>query len=356
MRGRPVALVLALAVLMSVTACSDDATPPSRPGTLAKMADTTIVPRYAELEGASGELVTAAGSLCATPDKPSLDSARAALAKTRRAWKTLEAMWIGPVMKRRSASFIDSPINEEDIETLVTAASPSPIEPDYIRTRIGSDQRGLRAVEHLLGAPDVPAQVLDEPRRCEYAVAVAKVIHDEAVALQGEWSRSIEGGASYRDRFADPGNTTDFDAIVNEVFFVLQEVTVKELAPALGVTSPTPDLQAVVEGPSGLGVADMQARMTGVRLVLIGDGAKAKGLAPLLGDEMTTRLRVALDEADAAIAAIRGPLRTALGTDPDAVQRARNSINAVQLIVATEVLSTLNVKLGFSGNDGDGGA
>jgi predicted lipoprotein len=347
--------VVALVMLLGVAACSDDAAAPTRPGTLAKLADTTIVPRYTELEAATGELVDATKGLCSAKDEASAEAARAALAKSRFAWKSIEAMWIGPVMKRRSASLIDSPINDDDIEALVAATAPETIDPDYVRTRAGSDQRGLRAAEHLLGAAGAAAPVLGEPRRCEYLVAVATVAHDEAAALQGEWSRSSDGGASYRDRFADPSNATDLDAIVNDVFFVLQEITVKELAPALGVTSPTPDPEAVVEGPSGLGVADLQARMTGVRLVLVGDGAKAKGLAPLLTADMTTRLRAALDEADASIAAIQPPLRTALESDPDAVQQARNSINGVQVIVATEVISTLNVKLGFSGNDGDSG-
>jgi predicted lipoprotein len=353
--ARTAAVVVALALLTGITACSKDDAAPTRAGTLAKLADVTIVPRYAEMEAAAGELVAAGEALCATPDEASLGKARAALAETRRAWKTLEPMWIGPVMQRRSASFIDSPINADDIVALASGAVPATIDADYIRTRAGSDQRGLRAVELLVGGPDVAAPVLDDRRHCEYLVAMAKVIHDEAVAVHGEWSRTTGGGPSYRDRFADPANSTDFDSIVNDVFFVLQEITVKDLGSALGVTTAAPDPDAVVEGPSGLGVPDLQARITGARLVLIGDGDKAKGLATLLGKDMTGRLQSALDAADATIAAIDVPLRTALGTNPDAVQNVRSSVNAVQLIVATEVMSTLNVKLGFAGNDGDSG-
>jgi predicted lipoprotein len=353
-RARIGAALVVLAVLAPLTACSDDA-PPTRPATLARMADTAIVPRYADFERAAGELVTAAQTLCAQRDEPSLEAARAALAKARRAWKTVEAMWVGPVMERRSASLVDSPINEDDIEELASATTPATIDADYIGTRAGSDERGLRGVEHLLGSPDVGAPVLEDARRCAYAVAVADVISTEAAALQGDWTRSFDGGPSYRDRLADPANTADLDIIVNDVFFLLQEITVKELGPGLGLFGPA-DLDAVVEGAAGLGVADLQARMTGIRLVLIGDGDKSKGLGPLLGAEMTGRLRAQLDAADADMAAIHRPLRIALGTDTDAVQRVRASINAVQVIVATEVLSTLGVKVGFSGADGDSGA
>ena len=347
---RAIAVLAALAVL---AACSDDA-PPSRPGTVAKLADTTILPRYAELQGAAGDLVAAGGALCAKPDPTSLEAARAALATTRRAWKTLEAMWLGPVMARRSASLVDSPINEDDIEALVMASTPPTIDAEYISTRIGSDQRGLRTIEYLLSAPEIATAVLDERRRCEYVVSIAEVIRDEAAALQSAWSRGFDGGPSYRDRLAAPANTIDLDTMVNDVFFLLDEITNKELAPALGLTG-VPDLEAIVEGSAGLAIADMQARMTGIRLVLIGDG-KGKGLGPLLGDEMTGRLRAQLDAADQALAAIDGPLRIAIGTDMVEVQRVRDSVNAVQLIVGTEVLSTLGVKLGFSGADGDSGA
>jgi predicted lipoprotein len=194
---------------------------------------------------------------------------------------------------------------------------------------------------------------VDNPRRCQYHTAVAQVVRDEADALQRAWSQGIDGAQSYRDQMADPGNTTDLDAIVNVDVFLLQEIANLELGAALGVTG-APDLEAIIEGSQELGVSDLQGRLRGIRLVLVGDGNKAKGLGPLLGNDITTRLRTQLDAADQAVGAINGSLRNAVVVHREQVEAARDAIQSVQVIVSTEVISTLGVKIGFAGADGDG--
>jgi len=133
----------------------------------------------------------------------------------------------------------------------------------------------------------------------------------------------------------------------------LKEITTLELGIALGFMG-VPNLEAITEGAAALGVADLQARVSGIRRVLVGDD-RSKGLGPLLGGELTERLRAQLDTADEAIAAVDSPLRTAIATDTGSVRTMRAAIQAIETTVATEVMSKLGVKVSFSNFDGDSG-
>ena len=134
-------------------------------------------------------------------------------------------------------------------------------------------------------------------------------------------------------------------------------MTDRELGRALGVMEGGADPTAIVEGPAGLGVVDLQARLEGLRAVLVGVDGEG-GLGPLLGDDLTERLTAQTDEAAAAladVAALDVPLREAVETSPATVQAAMDALNALQVTVATEVVSRLGVTLGFSDADGDSG-
>ena len=127
-----------------------------------------------------------------------------------------------------------------------------------------------------------------------------------------------------------------------------------ELGVALGRSDSTPDPEAIVEGPSGLGVADGLARLAGLRGVLLGsDGAG--GLAPLMSDELVERLDADIAAAEAAWAAIPAPLRAATVAQPDLTEAARAATKQVQITISTEVVSQLGVVVGFSDTDGDSG-
>ena len=359
--ARPVGLSGKLAtglVAAGVIAAGCGAGPPERSDVLIDLADEVIVPAFERFAADSVVLESVAARLCSTLDTDDLLSARWALSEARSAWSFSEVMWVGPVMERRSWAVIDWPIDAEQIEALIADAD---IELDFDRLarRIGADQRGLGAVELMLGAPGAEDAVLAEladERRCRYLTGIAEVIAAEAALLPGDWTVDFEDGGEYRAVFADPDGR-GLDDVVNATLFLLEAITDIELAAALGEMGRSADPSMIVEGPAGLGVADLASHLEGVRAVLTGpDADSSAGLSPLLGGDLTKRAVVALDGADAAIAAIDPPLREAAASSPETVAAAREALKAVQVIVATEVVSRLGVTIGFSDTDGDTGA
>ncbi len=333
----PIALVMA-AVACVAAACGGPE-PPSRPEVLTALADEFIVPGYEEASSALRTLDTATRQLCATPDEARLAEARVALAGARRAWKGIEAAWVGPVMDRRSWALIDWPANAGEIHELIDDTSVSTIDAAYIKDYVGADQRGLGAAELLLGG-DADSLA---GRPCDYLRSAVVIANDEVTAVLALWT----GGDAVEQLLAD-----GIDPLVNDALFLTRKMSDMELGVALGTRGGTPDLEAIVEGPLGLGVADGRARLAGLRRVLLGsDGAG--GLAPLMSDELVERLDADIAAAEAAWAAIPAPLRETAVAQPDAVEAARAATKQVQVTISTEVVSQLGVVVGFSDTDGD---
>ena len=343
---RASALVVA-AVLLA--ACGGGT--PSRSTVLGDLADEFIVPTYRQFKSDAAALEDSVSGLCGALDPASLAAARDALAAARRSWSRTEAVWVGPVMDRRSWAAVRWPVADDEIEDLIADTS---IELDYERlsSRIGADQRGLGAVEYVLGADNEALEALEDPRRCQFLEGVALVIADEADRLVEDWTVGWEEGDPYRDLFAVADNG-GIDSVVNDTLFLLEAVSDLELGNALGVMSREADSEAIEEGPSGAGVDDLRHRLIGARAVLVGEGDDREGLSPLLGDELTERLANQLKRAFDAVDAIHPPLREAVVDSPDSVGEARDAIKVVQITVATEVVSRLGVVIGFSDADGD---
>ena len=173
----------AVVCVLLATACAGE---PDRPSVLADLADEIVVPAYERFDADAGALATAASRLCSDLSDGALADARVALTEARRGWSYLESMWVGPVMDRRSWAVVRWPVAVDEIEDLI--ADPSvELDRDRLANRIGADQRGLGAVEHVLHGTGDPATgtsdvvgALADPRRCAYLRGVTQVIAEEA--------------------------------------------------------------------------------------------------------------------------------------------------------------------------------
>ena len=336
------------------------------------MADEVIIPAYDEFLTASSSLAEAVSDLCASlaSDTASSDTANSdaaaegalnsvydALEASRASWSFSEAMWVGPVMERRSRAVIDWEIDAEQIDARIADTSFA-LTADNLATRVGADERGLSAVEYVVGSPSAPEAAiakLANPRYCEYLTAATQVVVAEAELLVSDWTTSFEDGPPYRTVLSDPDGS-GVDDIVNSSFNLLRKTSDMELRPATNG-----DLDAVKEGPLGLGAADIADHLAGMRAVLIGSGANQgstqedgpMGLSELLGDDITDRLAARLDAADAAVSAITPPLRTAAAENTSSLNEAYEALKELQMTISTEVVSKLGVALGFSDTDGD---
>ena len=349
-------LAATLIAVCAATAAGCGAGTPDRADVLGDLADEVIAPAYERLAASTEALAGATAELCSTLDPDDWAAASRALEESRADWSYSEAMWVGPVMERRSWAVIDWPISPAEIEDLI-ADTAVEIDYDRLARRIGADQRGLGAVDYLLGPPGAGAGTLDEladPRRCAYLAGVAEVAAAEAALLPADWTEGFEGEGPYRAVFTDPDGS-GLDDVVNDAVFLLEAITDLELGAALGEMGREADPSRISEGPAGLGAADLADRLEGLRAVLIGpDGAG--GLSPLLGDDLTGRLAARFASAAAAVAAIEPPLLDAVATSPQTVSAARAAIKDLQITIVTEVVSRLGVTIGFSDADGDTGA
>lgn len=344
-----------VAVAVGGAAAGCGAGTPDRAEVLEDLADEVIVPAYERLAVSTEALAGATAELCSTLDPDALAATRRALGQARADWSYSEAVWVGPVMERRSWAVIDWPISAAEIEELIADSSVE-IDYDRLARRIGADQRGLGAVDYLLGPPGGAAlDDLADRRRCAYLAGVAEVAAAEAVLLPADWTADFEGEGPYRAVFADPDGT-GLDDVVNDAVFLLEAITDLELGIALGEMGSEADPSRIAEGPAGLGAADLAGKLEGLRAVLIGADETPGGLSPLLGGDLTGRLAAQLASAAAAVAAIEPPLLDAVATSPQTVSAARAAIKDLQVTVATEVVSRLGVTIGFSDADGDTGA
>ncbi len=334
-------LCLGFALIVSACGASNE-----RPDTLAALADDVIVPAYVELDAAAQALLADVTALCEEPTASQLDQARTSLADVRSRWAFTESIWVGPVMDRRSWAVIDWPIDREQVEAVIL---DGPRDPEGLATRIGADQRGLGAVEHVLYG-DI-AQLPGD--RCEYLTGIVTVLAGEASLLPDDWTVSHEDGPGYADTFAAP-EENGLDAVVNDSLFLLEAITDAELGTALGAMEGPADLDALGEGEGGFATADIEAHLAGLRALYLGNET-GPGLSPLLGEDLTERLTTEFDVAHEAVSRLGAPLSEAVAADPDSVGEARDAFKDIQATVATEVVALLGVTIGFSDADGDSG-
>lgn len=323
----------------------------SRESVLTDLADGVIMPSYEQLVIDMDSLDAAADDLCREPTSDALTTARQALADARYQWSFTEPMWVGPVMERRSWAKIDWPIDPVGIDGLIADASIE-LDQERLSRRIGADERGLGAIDYILGVGDEPLAGFDQ-RRCQYLTGITEVAATQAALLPDDWAISFEDGAAYREIFAEVDGG-GLDATVNGALFLLEAMGDAELGSALGAMENPPDPEAIVEGPSGLASADLVAHLAGLRAVLVGDEDQP-GLAPLLDDELVSRLTEQLTAADKAVANLGSPLRAEIADDPTDANAARATIKAIQITMATELVAELGVTIGFSDADGDSG-
>lgn len=330
---------------------------------LTALANDTVIPQFRALEQQTAALASAVDDVCGNPSPATLDAAHEQVRTVRYTWSASTPMWFGVVMKRRSWGLIEWPADGDDIESLLANPKMN-MTVDDLKRKIAADQRGLGAIEYMLGEPNSPAKVISAlggGRRCAYLTAIAQIVATESAAVTHGWVTDLDDNGPYLATFAEP--TEDgVGQVVNDALFLLNAMSDAELGKALGDTGKAPDDSMLLEGAAGLGVADMVAHLDGLRSVLIGGAvahsrgeADARGLAPLLSDDLVTRLDTAFDAATEALESIDGPLRAAIAERPASVSAARGRLQEVQRLVATEVVSELGVTIGFSDADGDSG-
>ncbi len=371
---RPFLLAALVLSAMTLAACgsgsgsdggeSPDVDDASRVAVLAALADNVYVPAYQRAAESSDSLLRTLRQLEADPSEEALLNAREAWKSARLNWSRTLAFDFGPSDRRRSMSLVDwMPVEPDKIER--TLERRDSFDAAFVLDFLGSSQRGLGAIEHLLFSEESDAAQLEalseaSAKRLKFTLALAEVIAEELVAVSNSWTAEVDGEFAYRDVFTGEAPVSLFvNAAVAETVrspvFLLQTIADMQIAPVIGMAGEPVDLSGLPSLPSGFTWEDTRARIESVQSAYAG-GEQSPGISGLvsqLSRDTDARMRQALSDVLNSIDATTMPIEQAAFDAPDQVIRVFDSLKNLQRILNTEVVSLLGVSVGFSDNDGD---
>ncbi len=342
---RPIVAVL----LIAVAACASE---PSHSDVVVAMVDEAIIPGLTKASESIGELASKVEALCDAPSEETLDDARETWREARQAWRETEtALYFGPADMMRSVPMIDYwPVSTEGIDELV--ASETPIDRDYIENRAAATQRGLGAIEYVLFDDGVPA-----PRSCDLAEASAGVAADHADRLARAWTEGLDDVPAYRSELLEEMEPNDvFADVVGSIVDAFHRFSSREIGTAIGATASDQDLRALPDGPSTSGADDYVARLNGIETVLTAGGDDSLlHLIRARSPEVAASIETAMDEAVSELEAFDQPMADLAAASPSELEPLFETLLELHILFEADVVSALDITLGFSDTDGDSG-
>jgi predicted lipoprotein len=303
----------------------------------------------------AAELSTAVLSFCEAPDLARQEIAQEAWRQSKVAWsQALLATWFGPAQMLRTVSRVDyEPVNAEGIEALLESAEV--LDVDYVLNQAASTERGLGTIEHLLF--DSLGRSGD-PRVCELMASTAAVVASETLGLEEAWTVSYQEGTPYVEAFAGEGMTSD-DAMADAVSAIvesLKQMSLFQLGKALAISSQEAIVEAIPEGRAGGAASAYLAQLVGIRSLL--DAGETSSLGALIqtrSDEIAALIDEHLAAAIEELADIDSPLRQIAADDPAQLDPLYDHLSELLTLFEADVVSLLDITLGFSDADGDSG-
>lgn len=365
---RPVLALLSAGTCLGLAvglSCGGDETDALRRRVLHHVAHEVAEPAFDGFRLAAHAAADRASALCDAPDAARLAAARDAWIAERDAWQRLLPFNFGPIADQMQQGPLDFwPARPDTIDAAITDA-PAAIDAAYLATR-GTSAKGMPALEYLLFGTDAAAvlpalQGPDGPRRCAYAVALAGDIAARADQLATAWSpgyaetlaRAGDGSAVYGSAQAG------VDEVTNKLIDALAVMVKAKLDTPLGnLTGAAVDPALLESRFAGRSKADLATDLAAVWSVYHGADPRvdAGGLAVLVNDVdpgLNQRVHVQYESAVQAVAAIPEPMSDALVNARNAVQFARDEVDALRRMLKLDVASALGVTLSLSDNDGD---
>lgn len=348
MSGRSVGLAVAGVLLLSAcggagsTADGDaaddasDGATADRKTAVAAVVDDVVVPAHTELADATATLADEVEALCAAPSTEQLSVARDAWWRAATARAAERPVAVGPAMDRSSKAELDWQADPERIDEAL--AGQDPVTPDDVSTG-ASGARGLLAAEHLLFGDGADAlATADGARRCTYTASVATLAAGEARRLTEEFA---DGAADVLAGRGGVSMTTDgaLNELVNTQVNTLDDLVDGRMAPD-------------VAAEPGDGPADHETAMARATLDTVARLYEPRRLGGPLPDQTRDTVRGAIADAVAALPDADAVAVASTSPEPSAAHAAAD---AARVAVRTDVVSSLDVVLSFSDNDGDSG-
>ena len=361
-------LGLALASLVAVGCISGSSV--SRQEVLVSLGTNLMVPRFEGVARDVGALRSSIEGFCADPSSVSLEESKSAWGVAKQSWMRSRAIGFGPLMDRRSRSYVDwSPIEPERIEN--TLASQDSITADYVREFLSSAQRGFGALEYLMFSEGALDALSDgDGLRCDYLVATVVVASEEMDGVVEDWvgAGGEEGG--YYGEFTGQASSAllplaAVSETVRTTIFLLRSIADMQLGAALGMNDGDADPTAIRSGAALSGVSDIREQILGMRDAYLGaagavgdDDEGWLGIGSLVrgvSEDADDRVKAAFEDAVAAVDRLEEPLHDTIYSDRANAVEVYEVLKDLQRTLSTEVVSLLGITVGFADTDGDGG-
>jgi predicted lipoprotein len=296
-----------------------------RQAVVTEVVEQVVGPNLRAAADAADAAVRSVEGYCATPNPGALTVAIDAVDAGIAAYERLDPIDMGPIMVNRTDGQVTYPVDAERVEELIAQGPPTDVL--TVNERTPSSARGLTTAEHLLGRLVAPG---DDPSLCAYLVAITTNAADEIAEVVVDSFEGSRGNTAYFNRLtgaaADAHPPQDVLNIVVNMAMTVLDSDGKLLA----------DPSDVPEAAVRRAAASHLATLAEVW------GTSSSGLGQLVNSELATRVSDELHAAFEAVDDESVPLTDALA-----------AVEAARATIGTEVVSALDIVVGFSENDGD---
>lgn len=324
---------------------------------LENITNNLILPTYEEFNRSTIDLHKASEIFTENPSVENLDRLKSAWEESIKIWKRAEIYNFGPVESLILVTAIDRwPTSERGIEQAIENYDQSE---DYL-IRIGSNRKGLPAIEYLLFHEDasiIIEEFSDEARK-SYLNLLTEVLTQHSAAIVAEWN---EG---YKQEFiSNTGNQADsgITLLANEMGYLLQKIRMEKLEIPFGSqTEGTPRPQMLESVYANISkelirenLIAAQETFTGADSTGFDDYIEALGIEDENGILLSEAISSEYKNAYQILDSIDGSLEDAILNQRETIQKLIESIQKLYVYTDIDMISQLGILTVFSDNDGD---
>ncbi|SMO46777.1 imelysin family protein [Gracilimonas mengyeensis] len=320
-------------------------------------ADNLIIPAYEDFKDKSDSLHIALMAFTENPTEGMLQTAQERWKASIKSWKRAELYNFGPVESMVLVTSIDRwPTSEAGIETVIEEYDDSD---DYL-VRVGSNRRGLPAIEYLLfhSQPEEIITEFEDANRKAYLLQLSASVAENSALILDEWQNE------YKHRFIEKtGNrpNSGITLLANEMGYLLEMIRMDKLEIPFGKqTMGALRLHMLESEYAGISKQLIRENLESARHTFNGgegtgfddylDGLNIRGddgmmLSEAINQEYANALAI-IDNMDGSLAEV-------MQNDKEAVEQLIESVQQLYIYTEVDMISQLNILDTFSDNDGD---
>src|SRR5262245_14711452 len=349
------AMLMAIVVVHQSALATAGAATVTKQAALDNIARTVLLPGYTDLAAKSRDFAAAADTLASAPNAAALNRAQQSWKELLLAWRRTQTYVHGPVADLGVYGRIQFwPSRRQSVDRVLRAQRP--FDETYLQ-ELGANAVGLSALEIMLFDPrqDEAARLASfsgaqGDRQRKYFLALARELVRQTRLIESAWQGASGSAATF-----GAGGQKQLNLLVNDMLTAIEGGAQGRLRLVIDKVGDPAHLPELVEG--GMSATSQQAVLALLRGAQAAfDGGSGIGLDDYLTQvKSSTAKRVDAQFAKAieAVQAIDGPLEAMASTRLQAIQRAHDECRALEVLLKTEVVSTLGVTLTFKSTDGD---